>query len=337
MTQFRKFPSIGQYSNLVKNVRSWAKYNDYSLPILRFKGTTKIHGTNAAVGYNPTTKELWAQSRERVITYEDDNAGFAAFVETNAARFLQALSKIETFPNENIYLYGEWFGPGIQKGVAVNNLDKKWFGLFSLVAVVPGELEAVRTLDVHEVNALTHTLDNVAIIEDIAKVFEIEIDFSKPELQQNKLLELTLAVEEECPVGKYFGHSGTGEGIVWVCATNPFWTMKTKGERNSASKVKTVRELTEAEITSKANATEFVEYACTENRMLQGIDKLKEMGLEIDIKSMGPYLKWVGGDILSECKETLLASGIDRKDVMPRVADKARNWFITYIDEHAND
>jgi hypothetical protein len=100
MTQFRKFPSIGQYSNLVKNVRSWAKYNECPMPVLRFKGTTKLHGTNAAVGYNPTTKELWAQSRERVITYEDDNAGFAAFVETNATRFLQTLSKIETFSNE---------------------------------------------------------------------------------------------------------------------------------------------------------------------------------------------------------------------------------------------
>jgi hypothetical protein len=113
--------------------------------------------------------------------------------------------------------------------------------------------------------------------------------------------------------------------------------MKCKGEKHSSSKVKTVRELTEAEIASKENATEFVEFACTENRLNQGIDKLKEMGLEVKLQSMGAYLKWIGGDILSECKETLLASGIDRKDVMPRIADKARNWFITYIDDHVND
>lgn len=334
MKVFRKFPSIGQYSNLVKNVRSWAKYNDVPLPVLKFTGVTKIHGTNAAVGYNPETKELWAQSRERIISYEDDNAGFASFVEMHAAYIKAELDCIKTQPNEVLYLYGEWFGPGIQKSVAVNQLDKKHFGLFSLVAVVHGEIEKVRHIDLSEVKGLIVALPNVHIISEITPVYEIEIDFSRPELQQNKLLELTLAVENECPVGKYFGVSGTGEGIVWSCTENLDWTMKTKGEAHSTSKVKTVRELTEAEITSKANSTEFVEFACTENRLLQGIDKLKEMGLEIDIKSMGAYLKWVGSDILSECKETLLASGIERKDVMPRIADKARNWFITYIDTH---
>lgn len=222
----------------------------------------------------------------------------------------------------------------IQKSVAVNQLDKKHFGLFSLVAVVHGEIESIRRIDLSEVKGLTVALPNVHIISEITPVYEIVIDFSKPELHQNQLLELTLDVENECPVGKYFGVSGTGEGIVWSCTGNPDWTMKTKGEAHSASKVKTVRELTEAEITSKANSTEFVEFACTENRLLQGIDKLKEMGLEIDIKSMGPFLKWIGSDILSECKETLLASGIERKDVMPRIADKSRNWFITYIDTH---
>lgn len=337
MKLFRKFPSIGQYSELVKNVRSWTKYNGFPLPVLKFTGVTKIHGTNAAIGYNPETKELWVQSRERIISYEDDNAGFAAFVKMYAAYIKAELECIKTYPNEVLYLYGEWFGPEIQKGVAVNQLDKNHFGLFSLVAVVHGEIETIRHIDLREIKGLTVALPNVHIISEITPVYEIEIDFSKPEQQQNKLLELTLAVEAECPVGKYFGHSGTGEGIVWVCATNPHWTMKTKGEKHSSSKVKTVRELTEAEITSKANATEFVEFACSENRMIQGVEKLKEMGLEIDIKSMGAYLKWIGNDILSECKETLLASGIERKDVMPRVADKARNWFITYIDEHAND
>jgi hypothetical protein len=336
MTHFRKFPSIGQYSNLVKNIRSWAKYNEFPLPVLTFTGVPKIHGTNSAACYDPATGEVWAQSRERIVTFESDNAGFAAFVEANQKKFAKILGGVKTYPGELLYLYGEWFGPGIHRGVAVNSLTTKHFGLFSLVAVVPGELEAYRHLSLDEVKDVYVEFDNVVTISDI-KTYHIEIDFERPDKAQNKLLEMTLAVEEECPVGKFFGKTGIGEGIVFTCDTNPDWTMKCKGEKHSSSKVKTVRELTEAEITSKNNATEFVEYACTENRMLQGVEKLKEMGLEIDLKSMGPYLKWIGGDILSECKETLLASGIDRKDVMPRVADKARNWFITYIDDHAND
>jgi hypothetical protein len=347
MSHFRKYPSIGQFSNLVKNVRSHSKHFEIPLPKLTFKGVTKIHGTNAAVGFDPTTKEVWAQSRPRIITFESDNAGFAAFVELNTEYFRNVMETIPAEPGELVYLYGEWFGGNIQKGVAVSQLDKKYFGLFSLVTDVPSiqaeddnESEDYQTQNTSKqhslklVREITAALSNVVIIDDITAPFTIDINFSKPEEVQNKLLELTLAVEAECPVGKYFGISGVGEGIVWTCTTNPQLMMKTKGEAHSASKVKTVRELTEAEIASKANATEFVEFACSENRMAQGIDKLKEMGLEIDTKSMGAYLKWLGNDILTECKDTLLQSGIERKDVMPRVADKGRNWFLTYINSH---
>jgi hypothetical protein len=42
----------------------------------------------------------------------------------------------------------------------------------------------------------------------------MEIDFNMPQLVQNQLSEITIAVEEECPVAKAFGFSGIGEGIV---------------------------------------------------------------------------------------------------------------------------
>ena len=44
--------------------------------------TEKIDGTNAAIGING--EEIWAQSRKRLITPEDDNFGFAAWVQKNA-------------------------------------------------------------------------------------------------------------------------------------------------------------------------------------------------------------------------------------------------------------
>ena len=42
-------------------------------------------------------------------------------------------------------------------------------------------------------------------IEDY-ETYEIEIDFNYPQLAQNKIIEMTIAVEDECPVGKAFGH-----------------------------------------------------------------------------------------------------------------------------------
>jgi len=74
-----KFPSIEQFRTVVSNVNR--RYNftgldengeaiyDPSLPkpVLTFKGTVKLHGTNAAVSFNAPSG-MWAQSRENIIT-----------------------------------------------------------------------------------------------------------------------------------------------------------------------------------------------------------------------------------------------------------------------------
>jgi RNA ligase len=333
MVTFRKFPSIVQYANVVKQVRDYCNYHALPLPILNFTGSVKKHGTNGGIGYS-TNGDIWFQSRERLLSYESDNAGFCTWGEQN----LEILREIYNivFSENNLehdafYIFGEWCGSSIQKGVALNQLREKKFGIFEMVFVKGEETFKIDPRDYHlRINTL---LSNVFVTDYIVPPLELTIDFSVPHLVQNFLMEETTKVGDECPVGKYFGVSGIGEGLVWQTGDVDWLPLfKTKDERHSVSKVKTVHELTDAEIASKANATEFVEYACTENRLKQGIDKLGEMGLGVDIKSMGSFLKWVGGDILSECKDVLLASGIDRKDVMPRVADKARNWFLTYLN-----
>jgi hypothetical protein len=43
----------------------------------------------------------------------------------------------------------------------------------------------------------------------------------------------------------------------------------------------------------------------------------------------------IRNDILSECTETLVKSGIERKDVMPQIANKGRNWFLAYVNKEA--
>ena len=52
------------------------------------------------------------------------------------------------------------------------------------------------------------------------------------------------------------------------------------------------------------------------------------------MKNIGEFLRWVGQDILKEEIDVLVKSNITRKDVMPRVADKARGWFIKYISDN---
>lgn len=335
---FKKFSSIVQFSGVVKQIRDHHKWNNIPIPTLTFSGSIKLHGTNAGIGFSPDG-EVWFQSRENLITYEKDNAGFATWGEQNLQTWKSiyaSICEIEKVPHDSFYVFGEWFGSSIQKGVAVSQLKEKHFGVFKMVFVDGVDEDAVETvvdMTKYYNKFFTKSLSNVHVIDDIVEPLSITIDFTRPDLVQDKLLELTLAVEAECPVGRYFGILGLGEGIVWT-TKEVTWLpkFKTKGEKHQTSRVTTVKELTEAEVTSKANAQEFLEFACSENRLQQGITKLSEMGLPVDIKSTGAFLKWVGGDIMTECKDVLIESKIDRKDIMPLVSIHARQWFMTYLN-----
>ena len=359
MTKFKRFPSIVQFSNVVKNVRDHCKYNMIDIPKkVTFSGSVKLHGTCSTVCFNPKG-ELWFQSRERILSYESDNAGFCTWGKqfTDVWKYIyKTLCTSYRVEHDNCYIYGEYCCSSIQNNVALCKIKEKKFGIFKLVFVKSEFNMVTRTIDgvvqepIEEETFIETVIDmvpwhdyingllsNVFVIDAIVPPVLLEIDFNEPHLVQNKLLELALAVEAECPVGRYFGVSGIGEGMVFTCLDmNNIPKFKVKGKLHSSSSVKELRELTEAEITSKAGVADFVEYACTENRMKQGVDKLVEMGLPIIIQSMGKYLAWVGGDVLAECADTLIASGIERKDVMPKVSEKAKNWFIRYLNSEMN-
>jgi len=73
-----KYPSIDQYRNLIKSVE---KYYEGVSPKLLMSGTVKVHGTNSSVVIRPDGSQ-YAQSRNNVITIENDNCGFAKWHET---------------------------------------------------------------------------------------------------------------------------------------------------------------------------------------------------------------------------------------------------------------
>jgi len=86
--------------------------------------TEKIDGTNACVivRAEKTGLEVYAQSRKRIITPEQDNFGFARWVYDNAQRLAEGLGEG--------YHFGEWYGSGIQRGYGLQKGDKR-FMLFN--------------------------------------------------------------------------------------------------------------------------------------------------------------------------------------------------------------
>jgi hypothetical protein len=81
--------------------------------------TEKIDGTNAAVVVNEDLS-VFAQSRTRIITPEEDNYGFARWVHENAEPLASLLG-----PGRH---FGEWWGQGIQRKYG---LTEKRFSLFN--------------------------------------------------------------------------------------------------------------------------------------------------------------------------------------------------------------
>lgn len=81
--------------------------------------TEKIDGSNAAVCISEDGSDIWAQSRKRIITPDDDNFGFARWVEENREELLLLGPGVH---------HGEWYGAGIQRRYG---LEDKRFMLFN--------------------------------------------------------------------------------------------------------------------------------------------------------------------------------------------------------------
>jgi len=343
MQKHISYPSIEQFRNVISSINrqvSFAGFNEAGEPIynslatkptLTFKGTVKLHGTNAGVSYN-YNNGIWAQSRENIITPLKDNAGFAFFVSQNTNTLIGFFNKLAA-NNEvdlnafTLTIFGEWVGKGIQKGVAISNLDKSFF-IFGAKVSDPENEQKSYWIDTSELRSPHNKIYN---IEDY-KTFSIDIDFNMPQLVQNDLIDMTIGVENECPVGAEFGFKGTGEGIVFVCNFNGInYRFKSKGEKHSISKVKTLNSVDTEKLNSIA---EFIEYAVTENRFNQAIEKVFE-GETPDIKGIADVMRWMVADIVKEESDVLAANGLEPKEIGKYVSNKVRPMFFDLLNKEA--
>ena len=344
-----KFPSIEQFRTVIRHVKTHAQYAgkdangdviiDQSRPIptLKFRGTVKLHGTNAGIVYDIATDSFTYQSRERELSLTSDNAGFmlAQMKHENVWRDVvhQATREIAPYGKPaKVAIFGEWCGQGIQRGVALTELPKM-FVMFAVKVVF--EDETTEWLPIGEF--YLHLPEDKLFNIDTFPTYEIEVDFNHPELAQNKMIEITEEVEKECPVGKYFGVSGIGEGVVWTCVSDGWadsgtW-FKVKGEKHSVSKVRT---LAAVDVEAVASLKAFVDATVTEARLEQGLDNLvREQLKPFEMKSMGDFLRWVYNDVIKEEQDTIVANGIDPKKLGGAIANVARPWYVKKLNRLA--
>lgn len=354
MPKHIKFPSIEQFRHTISQVNKMFQFagldeqgnpiydHSKTSPVIKFKGSVKLHGTNAAVCFNHVDG-LYVQSRENVITPEKDNAGFAKFVMDRKDDFLAMFDKIigkekhkADFIDGTIVLFGEWAGGNIQpQDIGIAKLEKSFyiFGLF----VSPNEDTRSEFDKLHNRILAKDWLDYSYLRNGAARIFniqdyasyEMDIDFNMPQLVQNSLSALTIAVEEECPVTSAFGYKGVGEGIVWTGECNGYrLQFKVKGEKHSSSKVTT---LAAVDVEKLNSMIEFIDNVCTESRFNQAIEKVFEGG-EPTIQKTGDVIKWFVGDVMKEEIDTMKSNNIDQKEVGSHISKRVKEMFIKHLN-----
>lgn len=348
MPQFKSFPKIHQFRQTIKNIVSIARYDgkdrdgepvfNPALPVpkLKFEGTIKLHGTNAGlikIGQEKGKSIYHCQSRQNNLNYpHSDNAGFGMFIHQCGQELIDELFYTIS-PIDNINIYGEWCGGNIQKNVGINGLPKM-FVIFA-VKIEYGK-DNIKWYDVNPGLFEKFNDHNIYHIKQFP-TYEVEIDFDNPGLIQNELGEITLKVEEECPVAKHFGvDKGIGEGVVWKCNAPGYessdnW-FKVKGEKHSVSKVK---KLANVDVEMLKTITDFVDYAVTENRLNQMFQETKDLhvGVELSPKMTGDFIRKVFNDVMTEEADTMAENSIEKKMLGGQLAKKCKTWYFNKLEE----
>jgi hypothetical protein len=309
--------SIELLHNVVRTLSHLQQVTGEPLPRVQYQAKVKLHGTNCAVQCHG--QSITCQGRTTILTPEADNRGFAAWAHSHVDYFRR-------LPAGTV-VFGEWCGPGIERGMAVSRLPRKVFAVFAVQR--DGELH-VEPEGLLPVEGRPEGLYVLPWEGD-----RVELDYSLPaslEAAASSLNDRVAQVEAEDPwVMRTFGISGLGEGLVLYpvgeVPRDPEryarWMFKAKGEKHwTVATQKAVAVRPEAQ----ASVDAFAQHVLTEARLQQGLAEACEGAR--DPRGTGTFLTWIVADVKKETVAELEASGLTWASVEKAVQARARAWFL---------
>lgn len=316
------WPDIGSFHNIRKTVSKCPDILENG-DALSYLAKVKLDGTNAAVQVFPDGK-IVCQSRNEIITPEKDNCGFARWVDQNK----EAWSSTAT--DKHFVVYGEWCGPGVQKGVAISQIPTKSFVTFSVFYPELNEF----VFDPDAIAKFLPKISDVYVLPWYDLNVEINWFASSEELQSivDRINEVVHEVEKSDPwVKSVFDIDGIGEGLVFYPVSKTYrkdfsnLVFKAKGEKH-----KTVKQKTPVQVNPEIaeSAKHYADLVLTEARLEQGARAISNQELVFDIKKIGQFIGWINKDLLKETQDELAASGLEWKAVQGEVSSRARNWYL---------
>ncbi len=344
MTQLIKWPSIESFHNIRKATAKYPHILNGNHKVA-YRGKVKLHGTNAAIQF--LENDVAAQSRTTVLNVGHDNAGFAAFVERHKEAMLRAHPPLAGYT-----VFGEWVGPGINKGCAIHMVAMKYFVVFAALKRTSEDMEEkgkyefvvepeilLGMLNPHTENGLMNLVPNIHVLPWQTEKFVIDWNSSSESLE-GVVKEINKVVDEveACDpwVKETFKKEGTGEGLVYYPVSSEHLGrdnfsalgFKAKGEKHKIVKTKAPVVVDPA---VAASVAEFVDLVVTEPRLEQGVQEACEG--EYELRKIGPFIGWMCKDINKECQAELEASELKWKQVSKAVTQRVREWYIAKTEE----
>ena len=307
-----------------------------------FVGTVKLHGTHADILVYPDNRIVFQSRNITGLSVAKDNQGFAAdMLEKTAAvlglrdMYLERWKELNTSKTVGedlpVVVAGEWIGEKIQKDVAISQLSRR----FVIVSVnISGVWQ--KDDDYSDISLPDYDIYNASR----AGLFHTTL---YPDDHERTVLEVERMTEEvaaHCPFAATFGISGLGEGIVWKPVAPQYngdtslW-FKSKGGKFKPTFFRVPRSIEGVGAIKerrKAAATVAVAW-CSQQRLEQGWDVLREKGVERDVRALGDFLKWIQYDILEEEKGHIKEHGVDEAALKIEIAKIAKPWYRAKLRE----
>ncbi len=318
--QIQSWPSIELLYNLRRSLEALGE-----TPKITYRAKIKLDGTNGGVQIFSDGR-VAVQSRSQIITPENDNLGFAAWVSQNID-FFAALASAE-----HATIFGEWCGKGIQKRTAVSACDRKIFAVFAVQ--FGGESGKLAKLEIHpdKIAEFLQKHPDIFVLPFYGEPIVLDFgDRTQLESAVEILNQAVNTVETVDPwVKETFGIEGIGEGLVLFPESDELaerlsyaeLLFKAKGEKHQAVKTKQPVQI-DPEVAK--NIDDFVNLFVTPARLEQGVTAVSDGKFEM--VKIGAFLQWFTADVQKESAAELEAAQLTWKEVNKAVMNVAKKWY----------
>jgi hypothetical protein len=325
----KKYTDIGQFRNVVDAIQSTHDYigkdsegkamfqHTSPYPTVKFKATVKTHGSNCSIcKYKDGTYTF--QSRESELTLLEDNLQFM-----NTMQLKDYKKLFENIEFENYCcIYGEWVGKKIQSKVAVSKIERTF-----IIFAIKIDDKYKNIADYPQLSLHSDRIYNTLEFPN----WDIEIDFNKPEEESNRLMNMVLEIEKECPVGKSLGVIGIGEGLVFEHNEKLRYIFKLKGDKHAGkSKIKIPRIINEEDKEKEKVINIVIKQITPIWRLAQMLESTFNInnGGRITRDKLGDYIKNVLNDIIKEEMDIITKNNLTLKELTKPISNIARLYFF---------